>query len=115
MIASFVLLGTFVASLLAGLIGKCVGRRHSIMLGSVILVVGVTLQIVTTSIRVLYFARIVTGLANGTLMNFAFLYVAETSPAHLRGLAYGLSVGWVTLGSALGYVSSTHHLSVLRT
>lgn len=98
------LLGSFIASLLAGLLGRFLGRRHSVMVGMVLLIVGVTVQIVTTDLGALYFARLVTGLANGLIMNFTFVYIAEMAPAHLRGVAYGLASGWVTLGTAIGYV-----------
>lgn len=75
------------------------------MVGLVFLIVGVTVQIVTTNLGALYFGRLMTGLANGFIMNFTFVYIAEMSPAHLRGVAYGLATGWVTLGAAIGYVS----------
>lgn len=75
------------------------------MVGMVFLIVGVTVQIVTTDLGPLYFGRLMTGLANGFIMNFTFVYIAEMAPAHLRGVAYGLASGWVTLGAAIGYVS----------
>lgn len=84
---------------------RYLGRRHCVMLGMVVLIVGVTVQVVTTSLGVLYFGRLVTGLANGLIMNFTFMYVAEMSPAHLRGVAYAMVSGWVTLGSGIGAVS----------
>ncbi|KAJ5371958.1 hypothetical protein N7517_003964 [Penicillium concentricum] len=103
-ISSFLLLGSFISSLLSGVFSRYLGRRHCVMLGMVVLVVGVTIQIVTTTLGLLYFGRLVTGLANGLIMNFTFLYVAEMSPAHLRGVAYALVSGWVTLGSGIGAV-----------
>ncbi|KAJ5817053.1 hypothetical protein N7447_009286 [Penicillium robsamsonii] len=103
-ISSFLLLGSFISSLLAGVFSRYLGRRHCVMLGMVILIIGVTVQIVTTSLGLLYFGRLVTGLANGLIMNFTFMYIAEMSPAHLRGVAYALAAGWVTLGSGIGAV-----------
>ncbi|KAJ5210158.1 hypothetical protein N7491_009966 [Penicillium cf. griseofulvum] len=103
-ISSFLLLGSFISSLLAGVFSRYLGRRHCVMLGMVVLIVGVTVQVVTTSLGVLYFGRLVTGLANGLIMNFTFMYVAEMSPAHLRGVAYAMVSGWVTLGSGIGAV-----------
>jgi MFS family permease len=100
-----VLLGSFIASLLAGLFSRFLGRRHCVMVGMLFLIVGVTVQIVTTDLGPLYCARLMTGLANGLIMNFTFVYIAEMAPAHLRGVAYGLGAGWVTLGAAIGYVS----------
>lgn len=85
--------------MLAGPIGSYLGRRHSIMVALVVLVVGITVQVVTTSIRALYFARVITGFSNGMLMAFTMVYVAELAPAHFRGLAYGFLTSWVSLGT----------------
>ncbi|KAJ5814940.1 hypothetical protein N7474_006717 [Penicillium riverlandense] len=103
-ITSFVLLGSFIASILSGVFSRFLGRRHCVMVGMLFLIIGVTVQIVTTNLGPLYFGRLMTGLANGLIMNFTFVYIAEMAPAHLRGVAYALAAGWVTLGSAIGYV-----------
>lgn len=99
------LLGSFISSLLAGVFSRFLGRRHCVMIGMVVLIAGITVQVVTTTLGVLYLGRLVTGLANGIIMNFTFIYIAEMAPAHLRGVAYALAAGWVTLGSAIGAVS----------
>lgn len=99
------LLGSFISSLLAGIFSRFLGRRHCVMIGMVFLIIGITVQVVTTSLGVLYFGRLATGLGNGLIMNFTFIYIAEMSPAHLRGVAYALGAGWVTLGSSIGSVS----------
>ncbi|OQU93778.1 hypothetical protein CLAIMM_00250 [Cladophialophora immunda] len=103
-ISSFMLLGSFIASCCTGLIGTYLGRRHSLMVGCALLIVGVTIQIVTTSMGALYFARLITGLSNGILMSFTFLYVVEMAPPYFRGLGYAFCSCWVTLGTAIGYV-----------
>lgn len=69
------------------------------MVALVILVIGVTIQIVTTSMGALYVARVITGFSNGMLMSFTMVYVSELAPAKFRGLAYGLLSSWVTLGT----------------
>lgn len=71
------------------------------------------MQITTTSMGALYAARLITGLANGLIMNFTFVYIAEMAPAHLRGVAYALATGWVTLGAAIGYVRKPSRASML--
>lgn len=83
------------------------------MIGMVLLVVGITMQVVTTNMVALYFARLITGLANGFIMNFTFVYIAEMAPAHLRGVAYGLATGWVTLGAAIGFVRKPFRASMV--
>lgn len=85
------------------------------MVGMVLLIVGVTVQIVSTNLGPLYFGRLITGLANGLIMNFTFIYIAEMAPPHLRGVAYALAAGWVTLGSCIGYVRPSIPSSPLLT
>lgn len=81
-------------------------------MGMVLLIVGITMQVITTNMVALYFARLITGLANGFIMNFTFVFIAEMAPAHLRGVAYGLATGWVTLGAAIGYVRKPFRASM---
>ncbi|PGH15932.1 hypothetical protein AJ79_02099 [Helicocarpus griseus UAMH5409] len=90
MFASFMLLGTVVASFTIGLVGSYINRRHSIMLGAVFLIAAVTAMAVTTSFGVLYFSRILMGISNGFLMNFTMVYIQEIAPPHFQ------SVFWIS-------------------
>ncbi|KAK2794395.1 hypothetical protein FQN51_000837 [Onygenales sp. PD_10] len=102
--ASFMLLGSFIASFLIGPIGSYLNRRFSIMLGAVLLIAAVTAMAVTTSFGVLYFARILMGISNGFLMSFTMVYVQEIAPPQFRGLSFGLIASWITIGTTIGYV-----------
>jgi MFS family permease len=97
-------LGSFLAGWSAGPIGTYLNRRWSMMLGVVLLVVSVTVMVATTSMGALYFARLLMGYGNGLVMAFTMVYVSEIAPSNLRGLSYGLTSGWITVGQATGTV-----------
>jgi len=99
-------LGAFLASFSTGPLGSFMGRRWCILLGVVLLVASVTIMIVTTSMGVLYFSRLLMGYGNGLVMAFTMVYISELAPTKLRGLSYGLTSGWITIGTAVGQVSS---------
>ncbi|KAK0648090.1 general substrate transporter [Cercophora newfieldiana] len=101
-ISSFMLLGAFLSCFAAGPLGSYMGRRWCIVLGTGLLVASVTMMIVTTSLGLLYFSRLVMGFGNGLVMTFTMIYVAELSPAKLRGISYGFMTTWITGGSAIG-------------
>ncbi|KAB5547407.1 sugar porter family MFS transporter [Coniochaeta sp. 2T2.1] len=101
-ISSFMLLGAFISCFSTGPLGAVMGRRYCIILGVVLLIVSIIMMIVTTSLGVLYFSRLVMGFGNGLVMTFTMVYISELAPAKLRGLAYGFMTTWITAGTAIG-------------
>ncbi|KAH8904649.1 sugar porter family MFS transporter [Coniochaeta sp. PMI_546] len=101
-ISSFMLLGAFISCFATGPLGSVLGRRWCIMFGVLLLIASIIMMIVTTSMGVLYFARLVMGFGNGLVMTFTMVYVSEIAPAKLRGLAYGFMTTWITAGTAIG-------------
>lgn len=77
------------------------------MASSALLIAAVAIMAETTSFGALYFARLLCGLANGILMNFAFVYLQECTPPYLRGLCFGVAAFWITFGTTMGMVR--HH------
>ncbi|SPO07714.1 related to HXT1 - Low-affinity hexose facilitator [Cephalotrichum gorgonifer] len=104
MITSFMTVGSLVGAMSTGPIGAHLCRRYSLMLACTALLVSIVLMVVTTSFGVLYFARILCGLGNGVVMNFAFVYLQEVTPPHLRSLCFGIASFWITFGTTLGMV-----------
>jgi MFS family permease len=104
-ISSFMTLGALVGALATGFIGARLCRRYCLMAASVLLIAAIVIMVETTSFGALYFARLLCGLANGVLMNFAFVYLQECAPPHLRSLCFGLAAFWITFGTTLGMVS----------
>ncbi|KAF9886737.1 hypothetical protein FE257_011114 [Aspergillus nanangensis] len=103
-ISSFMILGSMIGSILCGPLGGFLGRRHSVMLGSLLMIVSVIIMILTTSMGVLYFSRLLIGIANGLLLNFTMIYLQECASAHFRGLCFGIATLWITTGTTVGMV-----------
>ncbi|KAK3689085.1 general substrate transporter [Podospora appendiculata] len=101
-ISSFMLLGTFISCFCTGPLGSYIGRRWCILIGVGLLIISITVMVVTTSLGVLYFSRLLMGFGNGLIMAFTMVYISEMAPAKLRGLSYGFMTTWITLGTSVG-------------
>lgn len=77
--------GAFISSLLVGKIGDILGRRRTILYGSLIFVVGGALQTFATGMPLMLLGRIIAGLGVGTLSTIVPVYQSEISPPHNRG------------------------------
>jgi sugar porter (SP) family MFS transporter len=78
-------IGAFIASLLVGKVGDIIGRRKTILYGSVVFVVGGTLQTFANGMPMMMLGRIVAGLGVGALSTIVPVYQSEISPPHNRG------------------------------
>ncbi|KAF5652266.1 hexose facilitator [Fusarium sp. NRRL 25303] len=82
---SMINVGELVGSLLAAPLNDLFGRKGSLLTGSVAVVVGVVMQLSTTSSRVLITAgRAVSGFGVGTFSVTSPLYMGEIAPESLR-------------------------------
>jgi MFS family permease len=95
-------LGSFVSSLVAGFFSAYLGRRQALWLGCALNAVAVAIQMATADKGVLYFGRLLLGLANGFFVTFSNVYTSEVSPSHLRGVMVALFAYWVNIGSIFG-------------
>lgn len=77
--------GAFVASLSVGRIGDVIGRRRTILYGSIIFFVGGAFQAFATGMPMMIFGRIIAGLGVGALSTIVPVYQSEISPPHNRG------------------------------
>ncbi|KAI0580980.1 AraJ Arabinose efflux permease [Pyrenophora tritici-repentis] len=77
--------GAFISSLVVGRIGDVLGRRKTILYGSLIFVVGGALQTFATGIPMMLLGRVIAGLGVGTLSTIVPVYQSEISPPHNRG------------------------------
>ncbi|KAK2739037.1 hypothetical protein FQN57_006719 [Myotisia sp. PD_48] len=77
--------GAFISSLCVGKIGDIIGRRRTILYGSMIFFVGGALQTFATGIPMMLVGRIVAGLGVGALSTIVPVYQSEISPPHNRG------------------------------
>src|SRR6201996_589343 len=78
-------IGALIASLLVGRIGDVIGRRKTIMYGSVVFVVGGALQTFANGMPMMMLGRIIAGLGVGALSTIVPVYQSEISPPHNRG------------------------------
>ncbi|RMZ72842.1 mfs monosaccharide transporter [Pyrenophora seminiperda CCB06] len=77
--------GAFISSLVVGRIGDVLGRRKTILYGSLIFVVGGALQTFANGIPMMLLGRVIAGLGVGTLSTIVPVYQSEISPPHNRG------------------------------
>lgn len=95
--------GALIASLSVGRIGDIIGRRKTILYGSIVFFIGGALQTFSNGMPMMICGRIVAGLGVGALSTIVPVYQSEISPPHNRGklaciefsgnvLGYGFSV-----------------------
>ncbi|KAF2180244.1 hypothetical protein K469DRAFT_753477 [Zopfia rhizophila CBS 207.26] len=78
-------IGAFISSLLVGRVGDVLGRRRTILYGSIIFVIGGALQTFANGMPMMLLGRITAGLGVGTLSTIVPVYQSEISPPHNRG------------------------------
>jgi len=94
--------GAFVASLVVGRVGDIIGRRRTILYGSLIFVIGGALQSFANGMPALVCGRIIAGVGVGCLSTIVPVYQSEISPPHNRGLLACVEF----TGNIVGYSSS---------
>jgi MFS family permease len=77
--------GAFISSLLIGKVGDIIGRRKTILYGSLVFVVGGALQTLANGMPMMMLGRIIAGLGVGALSTIVPVYQSEISPPHNRG------------------------------
>ncbi|KAF2016543.1 MFS monosaccharide transporter-like protein [Aaosphaeria arxii CBS 175.79] len=77
--------GAFISSLLVGKIGDILGRRRTILYGSLVFIVGGALQTFANGMPMMLLGRIIAGFGVGTLSTIVPVYQSEISPPHNRG------------------------------
>ncbi len=108
------ILGAFVGAMLTGPVGAYIGRRHAMMMSSLVVIIALLIMDLTTSFSALYFSRFLCGVGNGFLLNFSMVYLQESAPPHMRGLCFGVVTAWITIGTTIGMVRSIYPLNPPR-
>lgn len=94
--------GAFISSLMVGRIGDMIGRRKTILYGSMIFFVGGALQTLATGMAMMMLGRIIAGLGVGMLSTIVPVYQSEISPPHNRGKLACIEFS----GNIIGYTTS---------
>lgn len=95
-------LGGLVAAFFVGIIGNRFGRKIGLWIASVVGVVAISIQIGSNSTGALYVGRLLLGFSNGLFIPFCVMYMAEVSPAHLRGPIIGMVQWQISFGALMG-------------
>jgi MFS transporter, SP family, sugar:H+ symporter len=85
LIVSILSAGTFFGAVIAGDMADFFGRRTTILLGSGIFSVGVTLQVASAGYGLLIAGRLIAGLGVGFVSAIIILYMSEIAPRKFRG------------------------------
>ncbi|KXH42327.1 hypothetical protein CNYM01_03916 [Colletotrichum nymphaeae SA-01] len=94
--------GAFISSLVVGKVGDIIGRRKTILYGSMIFFVGGALQTFATGMPMMMLGRIIAGLGVGALSTIVPVYQSEISPPHNRGKLACIEFS----GNIIGYTTS---------
>ncbi|KAK7524730.1 MFS monosaccharide transporter-like protein [Phyllosticta citriasiana] len=78
-------IGALIASIGVGRVGDILGRRRTILYGSLVFVVGGAFQTFATGMPMMLLGRIIAGLGVGALSTIVPVYQSEISPPHNRG------------------------------
>ncbi|CAK7209198.1 Ribulose bisphosphate carboxylase large chain [Sporothrix bragantina] len=95
-------IGAFISSLVVGRVGDIIGRRKTILYGSIIFFTGGALQTLATSMAMMMVGRIIAGLGVGMLSTIVPVYQSEISPPHNRGKLACIEFS----GNIIGYTTS---------
>ncbi|KAI0774413.1 general substrate transporter [Fomes fomentarius] len=96
-------IGCLVGALSNLWVGDWLGRRKTIVLGGIIMIIGAILQAASYSYAQMVVARIITGLGNGLNTSTVPSYHAECSPAAHRGSLIMIEGSLITFGIMISY------------
>ncbi|KAK6371803.1 uncharacterized protein PV06_08400 [Exophiala oligosperma] len=95
--------GCFLGSVLTSFFGEALGRRRSIAIGSIIMIVGAILQATAFSRVHLIIARVVSGVGMGFINSTVPVFQSEYSPKASRGLYVCMQLSTLNFGIFLAY------------
>lgn len=95
-------IGALISSLAVGRVGDLIGRRKTILYGSIIFFIGGALQTFAFNMKIMMLGRIIAGLGVGSLSTIVPVYQSEISPPHNRGKLACIEFS----GNIIGYTTS---------
>lgn len=102
-IVSMAVAGAIIGAAFGGLVNDRFGRKPAILAADVVFAVGAILMAAAPSVGMLIAGRILVGLGVGVASMTAPLYIAEASPAKIRGALVTMNVLFITGGQFLSY------------
>lgn len=102
-IASFYLLGSIPGNFIAALMVDRIGRKNSLLISAIPLLLGWILILVAWNEYVLYASRLISGLGQGVVYVVCPMYIGEIADKKIRGSLGSLIKLMVTLGELYGH------------
>jgi MFS transporter, sugar porter (SP) family len=106
-VVSWMMLGAAVGAVGAGWMSSALGRKRSLLLGSLVFVVASVICGIAWSVETLLIGRLILGVAIGILSFTAPLYLAEIAPENIRGAMVSIYQLMITIGIFLAFLSDT--------
>jgi MFS family permease len=111
-VVSSLLLGAFLASLIAGFIIDWIGRRICIIINVVLFIIGAALLTASVVFPMLIIGRLIVGFAVSMSVVAEVAYIAEVSPPKIRGLLISWNELAIVLGFLLAYIVNLAFVTV---
>lgn len=103
-VVSLLTAGCFFGSIFAAYINDRLGRRYSLMIFSLVFLVGAALQVgAHHKIGMIYGGRVIAGLGIGGMSSITPVFVSENCPPQHRGRIAGLFQEFLVIGSTFAY------------
>lgn len=103
-IVSMAVAGAIVGAAIGGRVNDRFGRKPAILAADVVFAFGAVLMAAAPNVAMLIAGRILVGLGVGVASMTAPLYIAEASPAKIRGALVTMNVLFITGGQFLSYL-----------
>lgn len=103
-VVSLLTAGCFFGSIFAAYINDRIGRRYSLMIFSLVFLLGAAIQVgAHHGIGMIYGGRVVAGLGVGGMSSITPVFVSENCPPRQRGRIAGLFQEFLVIGSTFAY------------
>ncbi|KAK7460815.1 hypothetical protein VKT23_008744 [Stygiomarasmius scandens] len=103
-VVSILFLGAFVAAIVALPVTLRFGPRIALALAGIVFIIGAIVQIVTEhSLAAVYIGRVLSGFGIGMISNAANSYIAEISPARIRGKTGTMFQMFLVIGGIISF------------
>lgn len=98
--------GSFLGAIGSGFLSDHIGRRYSLLIASVVWVIGSCIQCSSQDIAQLIVGRVINGLAVGVTSSQVCVYLAELAPSSIRGRIVGIQQWAIEWGILIMYLIS---------
>ncbi|CRG91557.1 putative quinate permease [Talaromyces islandicus] len=103
-VVSLLTAGCFFGSIVAAYLNDRIGRRFSLMIFSLVFLIGAAIQVGSHhAIGMIYGGRVIAGLGIGGMSAITPVFVSENCPPEIRGRVAGLFQEFLVIGSTFAY------------